>query len=193
MSSVTIDMLELNLTTKRLKIKRFCKKDIDQVFNLFQNQEVLYYYLPDPIETITKTELADFLSDWDDDASSFLFSCFLNEELVAIFSLEDFSLKQSRTECGIALVDQKFYGKGYAIEIVAAMVEYLFRKVNLNRIYIRYIEGNTRSYQLFSKLGFKYEGSLRQHVKRDHQYLNMNYMGLLKSEYLTMNNIEVCD
>ena len=67
------DMLELNLTTKRLKIKRFCENDIDQVFNLFQNQEVLYYYLPDQIETITKTDLADFLSDWDDDTNSFLF------------------------------------------------------------------------------------------------------------------------
>lgn len=183
-------MLELNLTTKRLKIKRFCKNDIDQVFNLFQNQEVLYYYLPDQIEMITKNELADFLSDWDDDTNSFLFSCFLNDELVAIFSLEDFSLKQNHTECGIALVDQKFYGKGYATEIVAAMIDFLFQKINLNRIYIRYIEGNTRSYNLFSKLGFKHEGCLREHVKRNHKYLNMNYMGLLKSEYLVMKIVE---
>ncbi|NLM18646.1 MAG: GNAT family N-acetyltransferase [Clostridiaceae bacterium] len=183
-------MLELNLTTKRLKIKRFCENDIDQVFNLFQNQEVLYYYLPDQIETITKTDLADFLSDWDDDTNSFLFSCFLQEELVAIFSLEDFLLKQSRTECGIALVDQKFYGKGYATEIVAAMVEFLFNKINLNRIYIRYIEGNVRSYRLFSKLGFKHEGCLREHVKRNSRYLNMNYMGLLKSEYLVTKNVQ---
>ncbi|MGI6580126.1 MAG: GNAT family N-acetyltransferase [Saccharofermentanales bacterium] len=181
-------MLELNLTTKRLIIKRFCKNDIDQVYNLFQNQEVLYYYLPDQIETITKTDLADYLSDWDDNANSFLFSCFLSEELVAIFSLEDFSLKQSRTECGIALIDQKFYGKGYATEIVAAMIELLFNKINLHRIYIRYIEGNARSYQLFSKFGFKHEGSLREHVKRKHKYLNMNYMGLLKSDYLAMKN-----
>ncbi|HHU53259.1 MAG TPA: GNAT family N-acetyltransferase [Clostridiaceae bacterium] len=185
-------MLELNLTTKRLKIKRFCKNDIDQVYNLFRNQEVLYYYLPDQIETITKKDLAEFLSDWDDDTSSFLFSCFLKEQLVAIFSLEDFSLKQSRTECGIAIVDQKFYGKGYATEVVAAMVDFLFNELNLNRIYIRYIEGNTRSYQLFSKLGFKHEGSLREHVKRNNIYLNMNYMGLLKSEYLKMKNDRLC-
>lgn len=176
-------MLKLNLTTKRLKIRRFCTDDIDQVSNLFQNRQVLYYYLPNQFQTVSQNDLYDYLSDWDDDETAFLFSCFLKEDLIAIFSLEDFSKEQSHTECGIALVDEQYYGQGYATEIIAKMLEVLFEQLDLHRVYIRYIEGNNASLKLFSKFGFKVEGCLREHIKRDPIYLDMYYMGLLKSEF----------
>lgn len=176
-------MLNVHLKTKRLNIRRYHQKDLEQVFPLFLDDKVLYYYLPDPIQVDSKDKLGEFLLDWDNDETCFLFSCYLGENLVAIFSLEQFSLQHNHTECGIALIEPQYYGKGYAIEIVQIFLSYLFDQIGLNKIFVRYIAGNKNSYRLFNKMGFKSEGRLRQHVKRDNIYLDMHYMGILRKEY----------
>ncbi len=181
-------MMNIHLKTKRLDIQRYTEEDLEQVLPLFMDDNVLYYYLPNQVPIHSTDKLGMYLSDWDDGETSFLFSCYKDMDLIAIFSLEQFSLENRHAECGIALVKSKYYGKGYASEIINEFLLYLFEKIELNRIFIRYIAGNERSYHLFSKLGFKHEGCLRQHVKRNDKYLDMHFMGILKTEFEEFNS-----
>jgi ribosomal-protein-alanine N-acetyltransferase len=61
---------------------------------------------------------------------------------------------------------------------------YGFTKLGLHRIEANPLAGNTASRNLLLKLRFMYEGNLRQRVFFRDQFLDQNYFGLLKDEWL---------
>lgn len=176
--------LSHSLKTERLSIERFVAGDFAELYPLFLDKEVLYYYLPEDLTFADEFQIKEFLLDWDDGESCFLFSCKCEGKLLAILTLEDFSLDQGRTEIGIALVDKSYYRQGYAKEIISAMLNHLFKDLGLHKVYIRYIEGNEASKRLFTGLSFKEEGQFREHVHRVDGYLDVHYMGILDREWL---------
>jgi RimJ/RimL family protein N-acetyltransferase len=76
-----------------------------------------------------------------------------------------------------------FWGRGYATEAVAAIIRYGFEELKLNRIYAGYFSRNAASGRVMEKNGMKYEGSLRQHVKKWDEYVDVIYYGILRSEW----------
>lgn len=76
-----------------------------------------------------------------------------------------------------------FWGRGYATEAVAAIIRYGFEELKLNRIYAGYFSRNAVSGRVMEKNGMKYEGSLRQHVKKWDEYVDVIYYGILRSEW----------
>ena len=68
------------------------------------------------------------------------------------------------------------------------MLKYGFEKMNLNRIYACHLGKNPASGKVMEKIGMKYEGLLRKHVKKWGKYEDLLYYGLLKKEYNSKNN-----
>jgi len=62
------------------------------------------------------------------------------------------------------------------------MVNYGFKNLNLNRIYLRVFETNARAIHCYEKAGFKHEGRLRQACFLDGEYKDVLMMSILKSE-----------
>lgn len=60
--------------------------------------------------------------------------------------------------------------------------------MKLNRIFARYLGKNPASGKVMEKLGMKYEGRLRQHVRKWDQYEDLVYYGLLRDEYISENS-----
>ena len=63
------------------------------------------------------------------------------------------------------------------------MINYAFNQLNHHRILARALEPNKPSNKLWEKLGFKQEGTYRQHVYRDGEHHDLNLYGLLKKEW----------
>lgn len=59
------------------------------------------------------------------------------------------------------LLGSKWWGKGYAHEAASAVLKYMFVKKGLHLIEAKYNENNINSAKLLNKLGFKYDGILR--------------------------------
>lgn len=57
-----------------------------------------------------------------------------------------------------------YWGKGYASESAAAMLELGFRQLGLHRIYATCRPGNKGSERVMQKLGMQKEGHLREHL-----------------------------
>ena len=89
---------------------------------------------------------------------------------------------QSRAELGY-WIGKPYWGKGYATDAGAALIEYGFLSLNLNRIFAHHMRRNPASGRVLQKLGMRYEGSLRQHFQRDGQYEDMECYGILRAEY----------
>lgn len=57
-------------------------------------------------------------------------------------------------EMGVTIGDKRYWKKGIAFRSVNAIINYIFNKMDIERIYIETDESNTASLKLFTKLNF---------------------------------------
>jgi RimJ/RimL family protein N-acetyltransferase len=75
------------------------------------------------------------------------------------------------------------WGKGYATEASAAILELGFRRLGFHRVWGKCHTLNVPSAKVLEKLGMAYEGTLREHVwLRDH-FRSSRIYGMLEGEY----------
>lgn len=77
----------------------------------------------------------------------------------------------------------EYEGKGIVRRSVTALVDYLFTKVGLNKIEIRYITANKRSAIVAERLGFRIEGIIRKSFMNNGIAEDLVVAGLLKHEW----------
>jgi RimJ/RimL family protein N-acetyltransferase len=77
---------------------------------------------------------------------------------------------ERKTEVGIMIGDRNYWNKGYGVEAIQALLEIVFRKARLERVYLTTLGWNGRAQKCFKKCGFKECG----HITRDgHHFLLM--------------------
>ncbi len=77
-----------------------------------------------------------------------------------------------------------YWRQGIMAEAMPAILTYGFTELGLHRVEAATDPRNTRSQSLLLKLGFTYEGNLRQRFFFRDQFLDAHYFGLLKDEWL---------
>jgi RimJ/RimL family protein N-acetyltransferase len=77
-----------------------------------------------------------------------------------------------------------FWGKGYATEAARAMIEYGFKTLGLYRIYASHLAENVASGHVLQKIGMKREGLLRGHICKWEKFHDLEFYGMLRSDFL---------
>ncbi len=72
--------------------------------------------------------------------------------------------------------------RGYAFEVGKLIVEHAFRKLGSHRISARLDPANRSFRRVLKKLGFRYEGCLRDDQRLNGRWVDQECWGLLKSE-----------
>jgi RimJ/RimL family protein N-acetyltransferase len=76
-----------------------------------------------------------------------------------------------------------FWNRGYATEAAREVVRYGFEECGLHRIFAGYFTRNAPSGRVMEKVGMTYEGTLRQHVYKWGEYLDIAFYGILHDEF----------
>ncbi|MDO8578426.1 MAG: GNAT family N-acetyltransferase [Dehalococcoidales bacterium] len=71
-----------------------------------------------------------------------------------------FDEAKGETELGIMIGNRDYWDKGYGKDTVTALVDYIFRATEINRIYLKTLEANYRAQKCFEKSGFVWCGRL---------------------------------
>jgi len=67
---------------------------------------------------------------------------------------------KGEAELGIMIGDRSCWDRGYGADAVNALLSYIFRRTNLNRIYLKTLDSNTRAQKCFQKCSFTPYGHL---------------------------------
>ena len=106
-----------------------------------------------------------------------------NDRLLGFVDLDVDSWAQGNGWIGIALGDRADWGKGYGTDAMRALLRFAFTEVNLRRVSLTVFGYNLRALRSYEKAGFTREGRVRQYLRRDGQWWDMVYMGLMKDEW----------
>lgn len=144
------------LETERLILRKFDERDVDAVFAMRKDAEVMRFIR----EAQNRQESVNWLklisSHWEDEKIGF---CAViekaSEKIVGWCGL--WRLKETREmEIGYAIA-KEFWGKGFATEAAQKFLDYGFNELEVEKIVAVAHPQNIRSRRVMEKLGFRYD------------------------------------
>ncbi|MBK6990156.1 MAG: GNAT family N-acetyltransferase [Bacteroidetes bacterium] len=102
--------------------------------------------------------------------------------LVGMTFLKNINMIFRHAEFSI-LIDSAQKGKGYGKEACYKTLEFGFRHLGLNKIYLKVRTDNTSAIRIYEACGFKVEGTLREDIYKQGKFADQFYMGILVSEF----------
>lgn len=112
-----------------------------------------------------------------------------NAELIGHCGLYYVKWTNRTAEFGIYVGDQKFRGRGYGSDALCALLCYGFNELGLNRIWCEVYDTNS-AISIYKRLGFKHEGTMRQHHFTNGKFVDSHILGLLSNEWQQIQKID---
>ncbi|WPL17713.1 Spermidine N(1)-acetyltransferase [Thiorhodovibrio winogradskyi] len=97
-------------------------------------------------------------------------------------SLDSIEPRHRTARLSIFLGESQQRGHSVGTRAIKLLSDYAFNFLNLNRIWCKATAGDDRVSQFYEKLGFKIEGTMRQHEFIDGRYVDKVILGLLNSD-----------
>lgn len=174
------------LETERLILREVEDKDVEQLFEILSDPEVAkfdYFY---PVTS--EGEAKEFIERYKielKDKEEITWGIILKEtnKLIGICNFGNFNEEARRAETGYDII-QTEWGKGYATEAIAAIIDYGFNSMNLNRIEGMVTPGNDASVKVLKKLNFVHEGVVRERDLIKGKLEDGIIMSILKRDYM---------
>jgi RimJ/RimL family protein N-acetyltransferase len=95
------------------------------------------------------------------------------------------SLADHHAEMGY-WIGKPYWNTGYCTEAAAAVLQFAFDTLDLERIFAKYMGKNPASGRVMAKLGMTQEGILRHHRCKWGQFEDLIVCGILRSEWQTL-------
>jgi [ribosomal protein S5]-alanine N-acetyltransferase len=173
--------VDSTLETARLRLRPFGEADVAELLGLIGVREIAATTLriPHPYT--------------EEDAEKFIAACQNGSEVHRAITLRS----DGRLIGGIGLrVDEQhqhaelgywlgvpYWGKGYATEGGHEMLRYGFEDLHLHRIFASHFGHNPASGTVLKKLGMRYEGCQREHLRKWESYVDSELYGILRQEW----------
>ena len=173
------------LYSERLIFRKLLVSDTDDMYEYSCNSEVTKYLLwsphPDRYYTMDylkfigkRYKLGEFY-DWgivEKESGKMIGTC----------GFARVDMQNKSAEIGYVL-NPNYWGKGYATEAVARVMDFGFRKMKLNRIECRFMVENTASKRVMEKNNMTFEGVHRQYLYVKEKYRDIGFYAILKDDY----------
>lgn len=89
--------------------------------------------------------------------------------------------RHCHVECSIG--EREYRHKGYGTAALQKALKYCFDDLNMQKVIATSFDFNKKWANILKKTGFRHEGTLRRHAKKNGSYCNKLIFGLLEEEF----------
>lgn len=104
--------------------------------------------------------------------------------IIGFVILRNISAVHRCADLGVRVGEEGDRGRGVGKEAARQVLQFCWQVLNLNRIQVSVLAGNERALRLYTALGFRREGNLRQAQFIDGEWKNVIIMGALRPRSL---------
>lgn len=184
-TSATPVKLPVVLHTARLLLRPLRRDDIPALLPLIGAREVAATTLriPHPYTPADADRFLEYTDQVWEKGEGARFGVFLRdgERLLGGIGLQA-NREHRHAELGY-WIGVPFWGQGYCTEAVRELLKYGFEVLELQRIFATHFVNNPASGRILQKLGMQHEGTLRRHILKWGEYLDVELYALLASDY----------
>lgn len=173
------------LSTGDLVLRPIEDKDTAALFSHFSDDAVTKYMDIDSFTNISEaTQIIQFFHQSLEKEEGMRWAITLagRDELIGTCGYHKISKTHFKAEIGYDL-RPSYWGKGIMKEAVSAMLGYGYEELQFNRIEAFVDPDNLASSKLLTRLGFRYEGFLRDAFFEKGKFVNAELYSLLRSEH----------
>jgi ribosomal-protein-alanine N-acetyltransferase len=173
------------LATDRLLLRDIQPRDAPALFAILSDEEAMAFYGHPPQQSLEETRalIAQIQARYARrEGLRWGLTLKGDDRLIGSCSLQRFDAGFHRAETGYEL-HRAFWGRGLMAEAMAAILTYGFMDMGLHRVEAVIDEANARSKGLLLKVGFTYEGRLRERYYFRERFEDEYYYGLLAHEW----------
>ena len=191
MKKLTINHLgTVNIETERLILRKFKKNDYIDMYNNWASREEVAKYMPWSAHkdiNLTKELVSGWINEYkNNDTYNWVIELKENHKIIGNISVTKKNDAIYCCEIGYCL-SSDYWGKGYMPEAMRGVLDFLFMKVNYNRIECYHKVENINSGKVMEKVGMKCEGLLRDRgLKNDGSVCDSKIWSILKREYIKL-------
>ncbi len=174
------------LETKRLHLRSIEKADLNDYFDFYSDEENCRYLLNDPWTNDTKETYFEpklnnqsFLK-----RTSTLLSVVYHEKAIGEISIISCDMKDT-IEIGY-IFNSQYAHKGFALESVTAVFDYLFKTLDTHRICADVDARNIKSKRLCENLSMRQEAHHIEDYWNKNEWTDSLIYGILKREWLEL-------
>lgn len=171
-----------------LDIRLIEKRHAEELFRLTDaNREHIGEWLPWVDDTQSVDDTLDFINEsitQYGNNDGFQAGIWHDGQLVGMIGYLFLNRHNNFTEIGYWLA-KSATGQGIMTLCTRVLVDYAFNKLKLNRVIIRFADGNDKSGNVARRLGFIHEGTERQGIKLRDRYTDTHTYSILAEEWQT--------
>ncbi len=170
-----------SLVGKKVYLRPATSDDVVNAHHWFmQSEPQAQCCSPLPFQTSSQAAEA-FRNSGSDDRQLLTIVVKENKTPVGQISFFDFNSLNLSAALGL-IIDPDQRRKGFAGEAAKLLIKYLFRYRNLNKVYAETADFNKEAIALLESVGFKKDGTLRQHYYYNGEYHDRLIYSLLRFE-----------
>lgn len=163
-----------DLETERLNLRRADLNDINELFAMRSDKEVMKY-IPRPVAA-TLEEISEFLKLTDEKISSneminWVITVKDNPKMIGTIGYYYIKPEHFRAEIGYMLLPE-FQGRGYVTEAITEVVSYGFAEMKLHSIEAVIDPSNVASAKVLEKCNFMKEGHFKESEFYDGKFID---------------------
>ncbi len=173
------------LATQRLRLRKLESRDANDLYTMLSDEETMRYYGDPTYQSLAEAEAFIILRRDDYTRRREIRWGITRQDddrIIGSCSFHQFDEGYHRTEIGYIL-NRACWGQGIMAEALSAILTYGFIDLGLHRIEAIIDIANERSKNVLLKLGFQYEGNLRQRFAFRGSFEDEHYFGLLRDEW----------
>lgn len=149
----------------------------------FENDTELYFWDGGKPHPVSLEKMLSFFDQMiKEDSNDVSFSIEVEGTYIGHCGLHTIDTTAHSCELGIEIGDSACRGRGYGRDTVKLLLNYAFRHMNMNRVWLNTHSENERAIRCYKACGFIEEGRLRQAVWIDGHYVDRVVMGILRQD-----------
>lgn len=179
------DIKDVCLAGDRIYLRSLTKKDINKRYLAWVNDPEVTRYLEAGRSPVSKRGLEDFYKKISKNKNAKMFAIVTKRRDIHIgnIKLGGINWIHKFADLGIMIGEKKYWGRGYGQEACGLLLEYAFKKLNLNKVILGVHAAHEPAIKAYHKAGFQIEGRLKKMLYLDGRYVDKVIMGISRTDY----------
>lgn len=169
-----------------LKARKIHKNDLEKIREWRMLPEVTKYMYSDPI--ITKEQQIKWFFDISKEKNSRYWIIEYEGVGIGILSVTSIDTKNRRCEVGHYIANEKFRGRGIGSALEFNIYDYVFDRLNMNKICWHVFSFNQNAINIHKKFGCEIEGERKEHIIKNNVKYDIVEMAILKEKWGKIRN-----
>lgn len=173
------------LSGERIRLTAVAEQDMAVIAGWYRDSRFLRLYDSLPAYPKTEKQIQKRIKESQEDDRAFIFAIRLRHDdaLIGLLELDGVSWTHGSSFVSIGIGAETHRGRGYGREAMRLALRFAFDELNLHRLSLTVFAYNEGAIALYEQLGFRHEGTFREHIQRDGRRYDMHLYGILRGEW----------